>query len=58
MESEILELKVENAELRKLIAELSERVTVLENRESGSGIFIEGVAPGFREYIQKELGGK
>lgn len=54
----MLELKVAIAELQKTASELTKRVESLENRESGSGIYIDGVAEGYKEYIKKELGGK
>jgi len=58
MESELLALKVEIAELRDTVRLLTERVESLESRESGSGVYLDGIAEGYRDFIKKELGGK
>lgn len=58
MEKELLELKIQIVELKTTISELLNRVESLEKKETGSGIFIEGVAEGYRDFIKKELGGK
>lgn len=58
MESEMLELRVLIAQLQNAVSELTERIESLESKESGSGIYIDGVAEGYKEYIKKELGGK
>ena len=58
MGQELLDLKVEITELRQTIATLLERVEQLEQRESGSGMYMDGVSEGYREYIEKKLGGR
>lgn len=58
MESENLDLRIEIVELRQTIVKLEERIEALEKKEAGSGIYMDGVAEGYRDYIEKKLGGK
>ena len=58
MGQELLDLKIEITELRQTIATLLERIEQLEKRESSSGLYMDGVSEGYREYIEKKLGGR
>lgn len=56
MEEQILSLKVIIAQLQTTVLELTERIKLLEDKESTSGIYIDGVSDGFRNELTRLLG--
>ena len=58
VQESLLELKIELAKTREKCDNVEERLALLEKKEAGSGIYLDGVAEVYRKVIVDELSSK